>query len=45
MKMFKIAALAGDGWEINNSAIRFAITNGSAVSGAKLVKGNHLRLR
>ena len=39
------AALADDGWEINKSAIRFAITNGSAVSGAKLVKGNHLRLR
>ena len=39
------AALVGDGWEVNNSAVRFAITNGSAVSGAKLVKGNHLRLR
>ena len=39
------AALAGDGWEINNSAVRFAITNGSTVSGVKLVKGNHLRLR
>jgi hypothetical protein len=38
-------ALAGDGWEINNSAVRYAITNGSSISGAKLVKGNHLRLR
>jgi Siphovirus Gp157 len=39
------ATLAGDGWEINNSAVRFAITNGAAVSGVRLVKGNHLRLR
>ena len=39
------AALADDGWEINSSAIRFAITNGAGVPGARLVKGNHLRLR
>ena len=39
------AALAGDGWEINNSAVRFAITNGSPISGARLVKGNHVRIR
>jgi hypothetical protein len=39
------AALAGDDWEINNSAVRFAITNGAAVSGARLMKGHHLRLR
>ncbi len=39
------AALVGDGWEINNSAVRFAITNGSAVSGVRLIKSNHLRLR
>jgi hypothetical protein len=39
------AALAGDGWEVNGSAVRFAITNGSAVSGARLVKGYHVRLR
>jgi len=39
------AALAGDGWEVNSSAVRFAITNGSAVSGARLVKGHHVRLR
>jgi hypothetical protein len=39
------AALAGDGWEINNSAVRFAITNSSPISGARLVKGNHVRLR
>jgi hypothetical protein len=39
------AALAADGWEINGSAVRFAITNGSNISGARLVKGNHVRLR
>jgi len=38
-------ALGGDGWEISSSAVRFAITNGSAVSGARLVKGQHVRLR
>src|SRR5213594_3894444 len=38
------AALAGDDWEINSSAVRFAMTNGSAVSGARLVKGHHVRL-
>jgi DNA repair ATPase RecN len=39
------AALAADGWEINTSAVRFAITNSSPISGARLVKGNHVRLR
>jgi acetylglutamate kinase len=38
-------ALAADGWEIDGSAVRFAITNGSNISGAKLVKDNHVRLR
>ena len=39
------ASLKGDGWEINGSAVRFAIINNSAVSGARLLKGNHVRLR
>ena len=39
------AALAGDKWEINGAAVRFAITNGSSISGARLVKGYHVRLR
>ena len=39
------AALKGEGWEINGSAVRFAIINNSTVSGARLVKGNHVRLR
>lgn len=39
------AALAGDGWEINNSAVRCALTNSSPISGARLVKGNHIRIR
>ena len=39
------AALTGEGWEINGSAVRFAMTNNSPVSGARLVRGHHVRLR
>jgi hypothetical protein len=39
------AALTAEGWAIDGSAVRFAITNGSNVSGASLVKGDHVRLR
>lgn len=39
------SALKSDGWEVNGSAVRFAITNNSSVSGARLVKGHHVRLR
>lgn len=39
------ASLKGGGWEINGSAVRFAIINNSTVSGARLVKCNHVRLR
>lgn len=39
------ATLKGEGWAINGSAVRFAIINNSTVSGARLVKGNHVRLR
>jgi len=39
------ATLAGKGWEVNASAVRVAITNNSAVCGARLVKGRHVRLR
>ena len=39
------SALSGSEWEINGSAVRFAITNNSLVSGARLVKGHHVRLR
>lgn len=39
------AALGRDGWEINGSAVRFAITNNSPVAGARLAKGHHVRLR
>jgi hypothetical protein len=39
------AALAADGWSIDGSAVRFAIINGSNISGARLVKGHHVRLR
>jgi hypothetical protein len=34
------AQLKGEGWEINGSAVRFAITNNSPVNGARLVKGH-----
>ena len=37
--------LKSEGWEINGSAVRFAIINNSPVSGARLVKGSHVRLR
>jgi hypothetical protein len=39
------AALTAGRWEIGISAVRFAITNGSHVAGARLVKGHHVRLR
>jgi hypothetical protein len=39
------ATLLVDGWEIDSSAVRFAITNGCDISGARLVKGHHVRLR
>jgi hypothetical protein len=39
------AVIAGDGWEINGSAVRSVLTNNSAVQGARLVKGHHVRLR
>ena len=37
--------LSGDGWEINGSAVRSALANNAVVSGARLVKGHHVRLR
>jgi hypothetical protein len=39
------AALMASGWEVDSSAVRFAITNGSDIWGARLVKGHHVRLR
>ena len=39
------SALGSEGWEINSSAVRYAIANNSTLSGARLVKGNHVRLR
>ena len=39
------AAVNGDGWEVNGSAIRAAIANNSPVPGARLVKGSHVRIR
>lgn len=39
------ASLKGDGCEINNSPIRYGIANATTISGARLVKGNHVRPR
>ena len=39
------ASLGGESWEINGSAVRYALANSSPVPGARLVKGHHVRLR
>ncbi len=39
------SALTTEGWTIDGSAVRLAITNGSNISGVRLVKGHHVRLR
>jgi len=39
------ATLHGDGWTINESAVRAALVNNAGVSGARLVKGHHVRIR
>lgn len=37
--------LTSEGWQVNGSAVRASISNGSPVAGARLVKGHHVRLR
>lgn len=37
--------LSGEAWEVNGSAVRSALANNTVVSGARLVKGFHVRLR
>jgi hypothetical protein len=39
------AELKGDHWEINGSGVRAAIVNNEPLSGARLVKGHHVRIR
>ena len=39
------AQLAEDGWEVNGSAVRAAIANGTEIDGVRLVKGHHIRIR
>jgi hypothetical protein len=39
------AQLADDGWQVNGNAIRAAFANGAEISGARLVKGHHIRIR
>jgi hypothetical protein len=37
--------LSANGWEINQSAMRFAMTGNSTISDARLVKGRYVCLR
>ncbi|MDA8218632.1 MAG: siphovirus Gp157 family protein [Dehalococcoidales bacterium] len=39
------AQLAEDGWQVNGSAVRAAIVNGTEIDGVRLVKGHHIRIR
>ena len=39
------ATLTEDGWQVNGSAIRAAFANGAEIAGARLVKGQHIRIR
>ena len=39
------AALKAEDWQLNESAIRAALVANEAIAGARLVKGNHLRIR
>ena len=39
------AQLATDGWQVNGSAIRAALANGTEVAGARRVRGKHIRIR
>lgn len=43
-RRFEYAVHSGE-WEINTSAVRAAITNNAGVEGARLVKGDHIRVR
>lgn len=36
---------AQEGWEVNGLAVRAALANNSALEGARLVKGKHVRIR
>jgi len=37
--------LRSDGWELNTSAVRAALLNNVSITGARLVKGHHVRIR
>jgi hypothetical protein len=39
------AVLAGPGWEIDGLAVRVEFDSGRPVEGARMIKGNHVRLR
>ncbi len=37
--------LVGEDWQINTSAVRAALVNGAGLTGARLAKGHHVRIR
>ena len=39
------AALKAEDWQLNESAVRAALVANESITGARLVKGNHLRIR
>jgi hypothetical protein len=41
----RLEAALKDGWEVNGEAIRAALMNQEAITGARLVTGSHVRVR
>jgi hypothetical protein len=39
------AALVGDGWELNNEALRAGLVGNVQIAGTRLVTGSHIRIR
>ena len=39
------AALIGDGWELNNEALRAGLVSNVQIAGTRLVTGSHIRIR
>lgn len=39
------AALKAEDWQLNEAAVRAALVANESIAGARLVKGNHLRIR
>lgn len=41
----RLEAALKDGWDVNGEAVRAALVNQDAIAGARLVTGNHVRIR